>query len=133
MTRGLQAYPDRDHPDELGDYYDPGPTIGLGAYDALRMSLEAGVPDGMKILVTLSESDGESHFHEPPPSPAGTRQTITIRLSQFKHASWTRKADMKLDAGDVCNITFGMHGTPKGDKDSGRLLVANVAFVPRSE
>lgn len=102
----------------------------LEGYSALRFKYRAQIPAGMRVLVTLGETDGVSYFAEPPAPWSSDWAEMTIPLSQFKWASWGQKdTEDKVNLSRLTNVQIGSHGVPAQAGD-GSIMVCDVELVP---
>lgn len=108
----------------------PATVQDLEGYTALRFKYRAVIPAGMKMLITLTESNGPGYCVEPPPPYSAEWKEMTLPLSGFKWASWTAKDDNgQFDLSKLTSISTGTHGAPAQAGD-GYLMVCDLELVP---
>jgi hypothetical protein len=102
----------------------------LEGYKALRFQLRSEIPEGMRLLVQMSEQGGPIYYIErPAPGPAEWTE-ITIPLAEFKPATWGPKDDNgQLDPAKLNTLSIGSHGVPANAR-LGLIMVCDVVFVP---
>ncbi len=109
-------------------------SIELGAYKGVRLTYKATLPKGIEgVLFMLVEAGGAQYFASPPPPPTDTWKSIVIPFSRFKHGSWTRDANGRLDLNEVRKVCVGAHGTASGKGGSGQIWTASIEAVPTLE
>lgn len=102
----------------------------LEGYKALRFQLKSEIPQGMSLLIQLSEQGGPIYFvQQPGPGPAEWTE-VTIPLSDFKNATWGPKDDNgQLDLSKLNTLSIGSHGVP-ADARLGYIMACDVELVP---
>ncbi|NOY80058.1 MAG: hypothetical protein GXP31_03535 [Kiritimatiellaeota bacterium] len=108
--------------------------LELGAYKGIRLTYKAKLPKGIGgLLFMLVEAGGAQYYASPPPPPTETWKSIVIPFSRFKHGTWTRDANGKLDLDDVRKVCVGAHGVASGKGGSGQIWTVSVEAVPTLE
>jgi len=111
----------------------PGTAIiaeDLEGYKTLRFQLKSDIPQGMRLLIQMSEQGGPTYFIErPAPGPAEWT-AMSFPLSEFKLATWGAKDDNgQLDLAKLSTISIGSHGVPVNAR-LGLIEVCEVEMVP---
>ena len=102
----------------------------LEGYSALRFKYRAHIVPGMKLLVSLGETNGVSYFVEPAGPWSGEWAEMTLPLSQFKWAPWSGKDTTdKVDLSRLTTVQIGTHGQP-AQAGEGFLMVCDIQLVP---
>ncbi|MBN2450217.1 MAG: CIA30 family protein [Lentisphaeria bacterium] len=114
-------------------YFVPNQSVEemeYSAYEGLRFTYKARVPDGINgLLVSVHENGGQFHI-DPPPTASGEWTTIVVPWSRFKLGGWSRDDNDRLDPDAIRQISFGVHGTAAGTGGEGEIVLKAVEVVP---
>lgn len=107
------------------------PTADLEAYQSLQFTYRAKLPAGLPgLLISLQERDGGQYYLDPLPPASEEWKNITIPLSSFKLAPWSKDPNNRLDLDGIGTVQIGTHGSASGNGGSGTIEVKDVQFVP---
>lgn len=102
----------------------------LEGYSALRFKYKVVIPQGMKLLVTLGQSDGPAYCVESTGPFGADWAEMTIPLSKFQWANWSAKdEDGKFDLAKLNNVQIGSHGGAV-QAGEGSIMVCDLELVP---
>ena len=107
------------------------PENEVSAYAGLRLTYKASLPEGIDgLLVLLSEQGGGQYYPARLPAASETWTTADIPFSAFKHASWTKDANGRLDLDLINRIVVGAHGQAKGKGGDGTVSIVDIQLYP---
>lgn len=100
-------------------------------YKALRFMIKGDVPDGMRLLVQMSEQGGPMWFVEYPADRVTDEWAeMTIPLTDFQNATWGPKDENgQLDLAKLTTLSIGSHGAAI-NAQLGTITVCGVVLVP---
>lgn len=99
-------------------------------YKSLRFKFRGEIPQGMRLLVQLTEHGGATYCVERPALTTEEWQQLDIPLADFKLASWGTKDDNDmLDLGRLNTISIGSHGAPVNAR-LGLIMATEVELAP---
>jgi len=113
----------------------PGTIIPAGdleGYTGLQFTYKATIPAGQgNLLVSVQERGGAQYYADPGPPPSADWTTVTVPLTSFKFATWSRDDNNQFDIADLIRVNIGCHGVPQGEGNrQGLIMVSDVQFVP---
>ncbi|MEN6305822.1 MAG: hypothetical protein ABFD96_24065 [Armatimonadia bacterium] len=99
-------------------------------YKFLRFKFKGEIPQGMRLLIQLTEHGGATYYVELPAQSVADWTEISLPLSDFKLASWGQKDDNgMLDLGRLSTISIGSHGVPVNAR-LGLIMATDVQLAP---
>jgi len=99
-------------------------------YKFLRFKFKGEIPQGMRLLVQLTEHGGATYCVELPAQSVADWTEMSLPLADFKLASWGQKDDNgMLDLGRLSTISIGSHGVPVNAR-LGLIMATDVQLAP---